>query len=805
MADRELQVIVKAEVEKAIANLKRVDDQTDNTAGKMGGLGKVAGFVGKGMLAVGAALLGVATASIKSAADFEKQKVAFEVLLGSAGKAQTLLKQIEQFAATTPFQMPGLIEGSKRLMAFGTSAKDVVQKMRNLGNAAMGDQAVLDRLVNAYGKLQAKGKASLEEINMFTEAGVPILQTLQEQYGVTQDEMFKMISTGKVGFEDVDKALTTLTTNGGKFAGMIEKQSMTMSGLFSTVQDNIGLIAKDIGDTLAPQIKESLVGAIQFLQDNKENIVRGFASTFQTISNIVSNAFEFIKQIGSSFAEIFQIDTNTESALNSLDQVLSGISSSLSVLFEIGKKVFESVFKAAKPIVDEIFKAVEDLFGEVDGGNVIFNILGGIVQNVSAIFAILAKVVKLGVVQIVDLVKIVTTSADVLGKFFELMADPFSGAKQDAFAKSLETSKAAIDGFVSHTIENTGELIQETAKQFQNFQSGAANTADELKKIYTDSYESQLKAKQEFVAKNKELQEELDDDNAGGGASPQAGMTAEQIEAAKKRNALMLQLYGTDEENFIASMNDRIKEYKGILGEEFDEAKYRADQKAEYETTKIKETIDIIQNEYNKYAGFASSVLDSIKSAVDMNYNNEIQKIENKYDKQIAIAQATIKNEDELAEKLTQIEQDKADEIAAIKKQQWEANKTAAIISSIINTASAVVSTFAQFGFPWGLIPAGIMAGLGAAQTAVIASQPTPAFAQGGDFMTSKPTTIRVGDNPGGMEKVSITPISRSDSDSGNVIITQPLILQVDTDVIWRGLLKASRDGIALIDNGAVV
>ena len=101
-------------------------------------------------------------------------------------------------------------------MAFGIEADIVVDKMMMLGDVSMGNSVKMESIVRAYGKIQAKGKASLEELNMLTENGVPILGALSEQYGVTTEEMFKMITAGVVGFEDVDQALQNMTTEGGK-------------------------------------------------------------------------------------------------------------------------------------------------------------------------------------------------------------------------------------------------------------------------------------------------------------------------------------------------------------------------------------------------------------------------------------------------------------------------------------------------------------------------------------------------------------------------------------------------------------
>jgi len=204
--------------------------------------------------------------ALKAAADFEKQQVAFEVMLGSAEKAGNLLKDIIDFSAKTPFKLPGLQTAAARLLGFGIEAEKVVNTMNMLGNAAMGDQARLDRLTLAFGKLRAKGKATLEELNMFLEAGVPILDELSRMYGVTTQDMFEMISKGKIGFEDVNKALTNLTTGTGMFAGMLEKQSQTLSGLFSTILDNLKLLGMEIMQTILPAIKEFATKALKLIE-----------------------------------------------------------------------------------------------------------------------------------------------------------------------------------------------------------------------------------------------------------------------------------------------------------------------------------------------------------------------------------------------------------------------------------------------------------------------------------------------------------------------------------------------------------
>ena len=192
----ELILVVRAQVQDAIKNMDQVTNRTNKllrTGEKFKAMGEqLTRFGRRYTMFVTAPILAATGASVKFAANMEQQTVAFETMLRSADKAAKLFDQITEFSATTPFQMPDLIEGSKRLLAFGTASENVVQTMRNLGNLAMGNAEKLDRLVDAYGKVQARGKASMRELNMFMYSGVPIVEALANSIGVTTNEIFKM-------------------------------------------------------------------------------------------------------------------------------------------------------------------------------------------------------------------------------------------------------------------------------------------------------------------------------------------------------------------------------------------------------------------------------------------------------------------------------------------------------------------------------------------------------------------------------------------------------------------------------------
>lgn len=320
---------------------------------KLQSMGKTFSSIGRKMsLFVTTPLAILGGIALKTAANFEKQQVAFETMLGSAEKAKVLLKDIVDFSAKTPFQLPGLATAATRLLGFGIEADKVVDTLRNLGNVAQGDQARLDRLTLAFGKLKAKGKATLEELNMFLEAGVPILDELAGMYDTTTQEMFKMINEGKIGFEDVNQAIINLSTGTGMFAGMLEKQSQTLGGMLSTLKDNFSLLGMEIMQTVMPQIKkftEKVMKLVEWFRDLDERTKKiiitivGIAAAIGPVLLIIGQAVKVIGFLKIAFAAL-----NVVMSANPILAVVAAVAA----LVVIGILVYKNWDKVSRFLIE---------------------------------------------------------------------------------------------------------------------------------------------------------------------------------------------------------------------------------------------------------------------------------------------------------------------------------------------------------------------------------------------------------------------------------------------------------------------
>lgn len=222
----------------------------------------------------GTAALGAAGYMIKLAADMEQTEIAFTTLLGNSQAAIDFLEELSDMASSTPFQLPGLQDASRRLLAFGFNAEDVIPIVTTLGDtvsALGGGDEELQGVIRAIGQIQAKGKVSAEELLQLAERGVPAYQILQEELGLTGDQVANI---GTLGIDAATGINALLTGLSDRFAGAMERQSQTILGLFSNVQDEVTRISVIIGGQLmkALNLDDVLQGAIDALGSLRERV-----------------------------------------------------------------------------------------------------------------------------------------------------------------------------------------------------------------------------------------------------------------------------------------------------------------------------------------------------------------------------------------------------------------------------------------------------------------------------------------------------------------------------------------------------
>ncbi len=226
---------------------------------------------------IGAGLAALGVASVKAGASLQSTKTAFTNMLGSAEKAQDFLGKMQDFAAKTPFEFSQVSQAAQKFIAFGFSAEQVIPTLTAVGDAAAGvglGAEGINRITLALGQMAAKSKVQAGEMMQLTETGIPAWKMLADQIGVSVPEAMSMVSKGAI---DAATGITALVSGMEQsFGGMMDQQSQTISGTWSTLMDGLEQSAAQVGLQIAEAL--NLTGLFQSLGDMLTN----FAATVQS-------------------------------------------------------------------------------------------------------------------------------------------------------------------------------------------------------------------------------------------------------------------------------------------------------------------------------------------------------------------------------------------------------------------------------------------------------------------------------------------------------------------------------------------
>lgn len=373
MADNRIEVHITAENEQFVSKmqevvraLERTKDSSKSTESSFSGLGsKLANL---GMIVTGAyAGFQMLSAAIEStigsimqySMSMENSQAAFGVFLGNAQLAAQYTQDLKKIAADTPFDLPGVMDAGKKLLAFGFDAQTSLNLLRTIGDASaalgLGTEGI-DRITLAIGQIQAKGRVMGDELLQLTEAGIPAQEILAEKLGLTADEVKNI---GDAGI-DAQTAIQALTEGmNERFGGMAETLSNNMQGLISTIEDNL----QNIGGFAFEPLFEGLKNGLRQVRDLTDEFVGVINGTTEVDEDSpVLHVIAFIQagmeeacNLAQQFMELFG-SFDTDGTFYPSEETLEKLS-------EVGT-FFEQIYQLAVDI-GEMLIALEPIFEEI--------------------------------------------------------------------------------------------------------------------------------------------------------------------------------------------------------------------------------------------------------------------------------------------------------------------------------------------------------------------------------------------------------------------------------------------------------
>ena len=304
----------------------------------------------------------------------EQTELAFKYLVGGSEAASAFVDAMEDFAAVTPFVMEDTTRLARYLLGVGFAAEDVIPMLTKVTDAMaiLGtDPERLTNLVQALGKIKALGRATAREILSISRAGIPVFQILQEELGLTPEQIRNIGRMDIAGQTVIDAILNGIQR---RFAGGAEDLSRTVGGLLSTIQDDLSLMAKDLFQGLYDNVQKYLGGVVDRLERLRQAMREGgVGALFRAL---------FSPAMVESIKRFFGY-------MVGLGQAIRALVSSMMPLITEYRQLFFIVADALLPVITLFIKALATLIGLITQSTMGAKILVGALMGLAIAFRIL--------------------------------------------------------------------------------------------------------------------------------------------------------------------------------------------------------------------------------------------------------------------------------------------------------------------------------------------------------------------------------------------------------------------------------
>ena len=388
---------LKDKLSVGINNASNAVDKLEGKVGKTNGtIGKLAAAAG-GLFAV-TKVFEFAKDIVLAGANMEQTRVQFETFTGSAKKGNEVIAQLQNFSLATPFDDEQVLKAGKSLLAFGVGTDELQSKLTQIGNISSATGKDFNELTTIYGKAKTAGTLYAEDINQLVEAGVPIIGEFAKQLGVPTSQVKKLASQGKISFDMLEKGFDSLGGKTGKWGALMDKQSKTLAGRWSSVVGTVQNLMSSLGEGQIPFIGiivDKMAEVLMWVKNNKEKL----AQLFIPLQDAVQPLFTALGKVYDSLGLTGSAGDVLNKVFEYVGYTIQLISPFIQTAATIIGKLYESVAKVITVFVEWIkknkelqtnvivmynvlktaFGAIGDIAGKVFGG--IATVIDGIINK----------------------------------------------------------------------------------------------------------------------------------------------------------------------------------------------------------------------------------------------------------------------------------------------------------------------------------------------------------------------------------------------------------------------------------------
>lgn len=453
---------------KAIESADESTEQFSKTTSNIGS--KVAGVLKTGLSAAAGAIAGVSTAmgagviaGVKYNASIEQYETSFATMTGSAEEAADIVARLNKIGAETPFEFTDLADTTNMLMQFGFTADEAIESMQMLGDISQGSADKMGSISRAYAKMRSSQKVTLEDINMMIDAGFNPLQEISDQTGESMQSLYDRISSGSMSVDEVTQAMQRATSEGGKYFQSMQKQSQTVTGMISTLQDNaqqlLGQVIQPISESFGTQLLPAAIGAIEQLTTAFQT--QGMEGLIMAGGQIISNLLLGIAQ---------GLPNVILTAVQIIQSIITNIQANLPQLLPAGIQILTSLISGATQVLGMLASLAL---------NIVVTLLNGLTSNAP-------QIIQQGSTMLSDYInKIQSALPEILQKGADMISNLLTGILQNA-PQIIEQVGLMLAEWIETVTGALPQILDSGTQIIENLLSGIEDKAPEIIKQVGD-------------------------------------------------------------------------------------------------------------------------------------------------------------------------------------------------------------------------------------------------------------------------------------------------------------------------------
>jgi tape measure domain-containing protein len=346
-------------------NPQQLYQTLDGVSNRLAQFGQELSNVGSQLSITFSAALGyLGKSSLDMAGQIEQASIAIEVMSGSFGEAQRSLKSLQDYADNSNLTFEDVTKAEQTLMNFGISAKQATQDIKLLGDVTGGNSQKFSQMSLAFAQSAAMGRLMGQDLLQMVNAGFNPLKQISDKTGESMASLKKKMEDGQISFDMVRQAFVDATSEGGRFNGMVERQSQTISGLFSTMGDAVGRTMIELGN--------SMVEAFSL-----KDLIPQVSAFFKSLADSIATMDPVLKKVVLGFGAILTIAPPLMIALGGLLQ--------LAPLLTSGFGALASTFGLLRTATLAVTATIVEMSATLTGGAILA--MGGAIAIVAALTA----------------------------------------------------------------------------------------------------------------------------------------------------------------------------------------------------------------------------------------------------------------------------------------------------------------------------------------------------------------------------------------------------------------------------------